>query len=335
MTAQHPGRNLLSAAAKVTQELISAHHKPVIILGLSGGADSVFLFFVLVSLHQQGLITLHALHINHGWRSDAVADEAFCGALCAEYDIPYSAQHTKDWLEHVAPHKYNTGSQEANAREIRRIIFAHYKQKRNATFIALAHHADDQIETFFIRLIRGSGLSGLCSMKPITDGILRPLLSYTKQEILSWLTHTHKIFCTDSTNTDLSFLRNRIRSTLAPALATCDARSTHSILRTITHLQQEEELLKEVCTQTLQALITESGSYSVSGFLACAPALRARIITEILIATGVVFTPSETLFAEIIRFLDSPRGGTHLLGNTWGIQKKQGRFVITRTLGNL
>ncbi len=72
----------------------------------------------------------------------------------------------------------------------------------------------------------------------------------------------------------------------------------------------------------------------MSGFLACAPALRARIMTEILITAGVAFTPSETLFAEILRFLDSLRGGIHKLGNNWGIQKKQGHFVILKLAGS-
>jgi tRNA(Ile)-lysidine synthase len=327
--------NLALAVASNTEQLLHDYTKPVVLLGLSGGADSVFLFHALLLLQQRGRIELHAIHINHGWRHDAAIDETFCAELCALHGVAYTGEHTKNWREYVAPHKQDTGSLEANAREIRRVIFTQHKEKLGAQFVALAHHADDQIETFFIRLIRGSGLTGLCSMQSLADGIIRPLLHCTKKDILAWLNQHNQPFCSDSTNADLSFLRNRIRSILTPALTACDARSTPSILRTITHLQQEEDVLRKICKQTLQALTNESGSYSVPGFLACAPALRARIITEILIAAGVAFTPSETLFAEIIRFLDSPRGGIHMLGNTWGIQKKQGRFVVTRTLSNL
>ncbi|MEI7580567.1 MAG: tRNA lysidine(34) synthetase TilS [bacterium] len=332
-TQQHS--NLARAVASITEQLLHGYTKPTVLLGLSGGADSVFLFHSLLLLQQDGRIQLHAIHINHGWRHDAAVDETFCEELCAQHGVTYTTEHTKDWLPFVAPHKQKTGSLEANAREIRRVIFTQHKEKLGAQFVALAHHADDQIETFFIRLIRGSGLTGLCSMQPLINGIIRPLLHCTKHDILAWLSEHNQPFCSDSTNTDLSFLRNRIRSILSPALTACDARSTHSILRTITHLQQEEDVLRKICKQTLQTLTNESGSYSVPGFLACAPALRARIITEILIAAGVGFTPSEKLFTEIIRFLDSPRGGIHMLGNTWGIQKKQGRFVVTRTLSNL
>ncbi len=309
-------------------QLITTHARPTILLGLSGGADSVFLFHTLLALHKAEKITLIALHINHGWRETALRDEQFCTALGAMHDIQIIIEKVAHGNSLVPSHKRNSGSKEADAREARRVIFEEYRQKHGAAYIALAHHADDQIETFFIRLIRGAGLTGLCSMRPTQDHLLRPLLSITKAEILAWLAENNQTFCHDETNESMAFLRNRIRTNFMPLLAECDSRALRSTLRTITHLQQEEEVLLQLCTQTLEALKDPSGWYKIESFLACAPALRTRILTSLLIQASAPFTPTEGLFKEIERFLNSRRSGTHTIRTGLSIKKKKRFFCI-------
>jgi len=234
-----------------------------------------------------------------------------------------------------------TGSREADAREIRRAIFDTYRQKIDADFVALAHHGDDQIETFFIRLIRGSGLTGLCSMQECTkDRIIRPLLHVSKQEIIEWLSQNNKPFCTDSTNTDLSFLRNRIRHTLIPALTSCDPRSTQSLLRAITHLQQEEEFIAKVADDIADNIATDFPDkdevwYDLYRFLNLKPVMQVRVLTILMIRARVNFNPSEKLFDEIIRFLDfghytieeMHKKKVHRINN-WCIEKNGVEFTI-------
>jgi len=311
--------------------LSTTEQRPIIILGLSGGPDSIFLLHALAPLHNNGTIQIHALHINHGWRSTAHQDETFCKTLCAQLHIPFSAEQAQNWHHQVPTHKQNTGSAEADAREMRRIVFEYYRATLRAAAIVLAHHADDQIETFFIRLIRGSGLSGLCSMTPIAGHIVRPLLTIHKKEIIQWLADHAIAYCHDQTNSSNAFLRNRLRASVVPALQQCDARSPESILRTITHLQQEEAALQKITAQSIAAIMHSSSWYDREKFFTHAPALRIRILTQILITHHIATTPSEALFAEIERFLASPRGGTHTIGIAGTIIKKKNLFTLTLT----
>ncbi len=301
---------------------------PVTIIGLSGGPDSVFLLHALAPLHHQKCITIHAVHINHGWRRSAQHDQDFCRQLCAELVIPFSAEQANDWYQHLPTHKQQSGSAEADAREMRRAVFEHYYQLHHATAITLGHHANDQVETFFIRLIRGSGLTGLCGMKPLTDNILRPLLTIYKKDILTWLDTNNLTYCHDETNTSNAFLRNRIRAHITPALEACDSRSAPSLLRTMNHLQQEEAILKEITIQSIGAITENNDWYNTKKFLAHAPALRARIISSLLISHQLSIAISEALLIEVERFLTSPRGGTHKIGVAGEVIKKQKLFTL-------
>lgn len=318
----HVQQIFLSLLEKKTAE------RPVIIIGLSGGPDSVFLLHTLAPLHAQGIITLHAVHINHGWRESAINDENFCKSLCKELNIMCAIEDGTQWHTKLPQHKQNSGSLEADAREMRRIVFDHYRTIYGADAIALAHHADDQLETFFIRLIRGSGLAGLCSMAPRNGSFVRPLLTIYKQEILEWLANTNKSFCHDQTNTSNLFLRNRIRSSVLPALQECDARAAQSLLRTITHLQGEEAVLHQIGIESITALKSPDGWYDAKKFLTHAPALRVRIMTQLLITHHITTAFSQALFAEIERFLATPRGGTHIIASEWAVIKKHGRFCL-------
>jgi len=315
---------------KKIQDFITTTGKKSFLLGLSGGADSVFLFHQLAPLHKSGLIVLHCLHINHEWRDTAQRDEEFCKALCKAEAIPFTAEKAHRWYARISPAKQGTGSREADAREMRRVVFAHYQKVLAADVILLAHHADDQMETFFIRLIRGAGLTGLCSMQEHEDTIYRPLLSTRKKEILGWFEEQGKNYCYDETNDDLSFLRNKIRATLIPAFEASDARASNSLLRTIAHLQQEESLLEEITTAAIQGITAEPGWYRTTLLLNCQKALQIRIILALLIKQKEAFTPSESLFEEIIRFLRSPHGGTHVIGTDIAIEKRQKLFSFLR-----
>jgi tRNA(Ile)-lysidine synthase len=326
---------LITRVQKIFLSLLDRHQdkQPTIIIGLSGGPDSVFLLHALAPLHTQASINLHAVHINHGWRESAINDQIFCKSLCEELGISCTIEYGTQWNAKVPQHKQRSGSLEADAREMRRIIFDYYRIAYKADAIALAHHADDQLETFFIRLIRGSGLTGLCSIKPCNGFTVRPLLTLYKEEILEWLTTHKKLFCHDETNTSSLFLRNRIRSSIIPTLQHCDARAKASLLRTINHLQEEEAVLHNICKESILQLQAANGWLQTKQFLAYAPALRTRIMTQLLINNKITTTFSQALFMEIERFLASPRGGTHIITSGWMITKKNKQFrVDTNTL---
>src|SRR5206468_2404664 len=162
-------------------------------------------------------VKLVAAHVNHGWRPEADADARFCQDVAHTLGIGYEQAH----LHELMGKKFN-GSHEEMARHARRSFFMHCAQNYQADRIALAHHADDQQETFFIRMLRGATLTGLASMRSRHDMYVRPLLHTYKEDMLAYL-HAHSIsYCHDATNADTRYLRNRIRHTVVPVLKACD-----------------------------------------------------------------------------------------------------------------
>ncbi len=291
-----------------------------IIVGLSGGPDSVFLLYFLNDLAKKGVISLVAAHLDHEWRTSSAQDARFCIHLCAKLGIPLVVKKAS---EINLIYKKN-GSKEAHARKLRQVFFTQLLGEYNAHAIALGHHAQDQQETFFIRLIRGTSLNGLTCMKPKNGYYIRPLLETSKQTILSYL-HEHNIsYVQDPTNTSDDYLRNRIRNKLIPTLAMCDSRSENNITQTIKRLTQADELLSTITLQTFESIATPDGnSIDMKKLLALPLSLQNRVVLHWLIINKVPFTPTERFLQEIIRFLNQPDGKMHALHHAWLITKKR------------
>jgi tRNA(Ile)-lysidine synthase len=303
-----------------------------IILGLSGGPDSMMLLHYLAALHAQGTIKLIAAHLDHEWRDDSHNDVIFCQEAAKSLGVGFVTQKISNLGLSL---KFN-GSKEEYARKARRSFFEQLRIEHNADYIALAHHADDQQETFFIRLMRGASLTGLTAMRPKHGVYIRPLLAINKHDILTFL-HEHTIqYLTDPTNTHDTYLRNRIRNTIIPALKLCDQRFTHNALRTIDQLQKTEDYLSELTQSTFATITTrdEQGNYciDINTFLAQHTVLQQRLLLYWFIECGVPFAPSQALFDEILRFVNTERGGTHQIHPAWHLIKKQKTIWIQKHL---
>lgn len=182
-----------------------------VLVGLSGGADSVALLLVL---HELGYKT-HALHCNFHLRgAESDRDEQFVRDLCHRWRIPLTVKHfdTRIYakLHHI--------SLEMAARELRYGFFEEVRAEMHSQAIAVAHHKDDQAETLLLNIIRGTGIRGLAGMRPRNGHIIRPLLCVTRQNILSYLYERRQDFVTDSTNKERDAMRNKIRLDLMPLL---------------------------------------------------------------------------------------------------------------------
>jgi tRNA(Ile)-lysidine synthase len=176
-----------------------------IIVAVSGGADSVCLLHVLRELAPASLAGI--AHFNHKWRAEASdEDEAFAAELAAQSNLPFFRAEAA-----AVP---LPGNLEQNARRARLKFFS----SLDAT-VALGHTRDDQAETVLFRFLRGSGLAGLAGIKPVADGIIRPLLDITRSEIEHFLRSRQIPWRNDATNLDPRFARNRIRRDLLPQLA--------------------------------------------------------------------------------------------------------------------
>ncbi len=321
--------NLSSKLVAQAASKLSQNHKPHIILGLSGGPDSVFLLYILAKLAELEVIELSAAHLDHGWRASSSKDADFCKKLCTDLNTPFYNAHAST----ISLNKSYKGSQEALGRALRQTFFKQILQTYNADFIALAHHYDDQQETFFIRLLRGSTIDGLCSMKPIDNKFIRPLLATRKKEILDYLDSNKILYCLDETNSSPAYLRNRIRSVLIPALNSCDARFDTTFQHTLTSLQTENNFLHELAEKTFNSVFVKTstekhlvGSRKV--LLEQHPVMQHRILLLWIISESVAFSPSQAFIQEILTFLSNPRGGRHTLNLDWAIIKKQNNFWI-------
>ena len=212
-----------------------------VVAGVSGGADSVCLCLLLKQLSEEMNFTLEVIHVEHGIRGeDSRKDEQFVQRLCTELgilchvevvDVPaYATQH-------------HMGLEEA-ARILRYRVFAGYAANVPECRIALAHHMEDNAETILLQMIRGSGLDGLCGMRPLRRGTngecyIRPLLECSRSEIEEFLQSRGQAYCSDITNEDLSYSRNRVRHKVMPELSDINAQA-------VIHINQAAEFLGEL-----------------------------------------------------------------------------------------
>lgn len=183
----------------------------LILIALSGGADSTALLLVMKELGY----TLQALHCNFHLRgAESDRDQHFVEELCKEQNVPLSVRHFQ--TEEVA--KERGISIEMAARDLRYDWFREEMKARKAFCIAVAHHRDDQAETMLLNLLRGTGLRGLAGMQTKHEGIIRPLLCLSRAEILQYLESRGQSFVTDSTNSERTYLRNHLRLDVIPLL---------------------------------------------------------------------------------------------------------------------
>lgn len=215
-----------------------------IVLGLSGGADSVCLFHMLLQLKEEYSIKLYAVHVNHRIRGkEADEDEAFVKELAAKNKIPCKFVHA-DVVE--LARKWKMTEEEAG-RKVRYEAFEEEMKERGAKKIAVAHHANDQAETILFRMCRGSGIRGLVGMSPIRDNIIRPLLCLEKKEIYAYLKASGQSYVEDATNVCLDYDRNRIRELVIPQLEEINSKSVAHISSLSQKLSQITEWLDMEC----------------------------------------------------------------------------------------
>ena len=180
-----------------------------LLVGLSGGADSVCLAHMLARLRAEKGFQLCCVHVNHHLRPDSEDDERFVEGLCSEWALPLIVKEVD---------VSRRGNLEANARAARYEAFEEAMGECGAGMLVLAHHMDDQAETLLMRLMRGAGPTGLSAMRTRTQGIWRPLLSVRRAEIEGYLNELGIPWREDESNHDSRFMRNAVRHRLIPLM---------------------------------------------------------------------------------------------------------------------
>lgn len=247
-------------------------HGDFAVIGLSGGADSVCLFLLLNKLSEAIGFSLMAVHVNHGIRGESGdEDERFSRKLCEKYNVPFVSYNVN--VPEIA--SQNGLTLEEAGRNIRYKCLATYANNIandismqslddvdiSNVKIAVAHHKNDQAETVLFNIIRGSGLTGIGGIKPVSKkivdigdieekkveiSIIRPLLCLTREEIIAYLDYVHQDYRVDETNLENEYSRNSIRNEIIPILNKIQSRSSEHISSAAEDIREANDYIYSV-----------------------------------------------------------------------------------------
>lgn len=226
-----------------------------VIAGVSGGADSVCLFLMLLELREKIGFDLIAVHVHHGLRGEAAdQDQRFVEALCEQHRIPLEIFRVN--LESIA--KKRKQSLEEAGRMVRREAFDSVCQKYGGNKIALAHHQNDNAETLLWNLSRGTGLDGLGGIRPVNGKFIRPLLCMNRKEIEEYLAKRKQSYCIDETNAGTDYTRNKLRHLVLPILEEqVNSSAVRHMNETMEQIWELQEYMQEQVEAAYQECVQE------------------------------------------------------------------------------
>lgn len=279
-----------------------------VIVGFSGGADSIALLHVLTRL-DYACIAAHCNFHLRGEESDR--DEAFAQEEAKKLNIPF---YKKDF-DTTAYAKQSRLSIEMAARELRYQWFEELRKDLKAQVIAVAHHQDDSIETFLLNVIRGTGIRGLTGIRPKNNVIIRPMLAVNRCEITQWLTKQKIDYQTDSTNLSDEYTRNFIRLRILPLLKELNPAVGEAILRTSGHLFDLEKLYLTWVEEERTKLIDTQKRISISQLLKSAA--PQSLLYELIKPYGFTSPLSDSVFESLQKqsgkIFDAPDSGYRIV----------------------
>lgn len=262
-----------------------------IVVGLSGGNDSTALLHILVALNKNYHYgwKLHAVHLNHCFRGEEARQDAlYAQELCEQLEVPF---HLFEFDVPAYMEQTGMGGQEAS-REVRYGFYRKVAEEQGATKLALAHHADDQVETILFRFVRGTrldGLSGMPKRRWLEEGrieLVRPLLPNTRQELEAYCRENGLSPREDSSNRSRKYKRNLLRLDVMPLLAQVNERYREHILEAAEAIGQDQSFLERLAKEQLQSvmIVQKQGEIVIDNdkFQKCDVALQRRMITLIL-----------------------------------------------------
>ena len=289
-----------------------------VLLGLSGGADSVCLFLVLLAMKEEWELTLYPVHVNHNLRGEeALRDQEFCRELCRRHNLELKVVSAP--VEQMS--REQGLSLEEAGRKARYEAFSALKEEYGCHKIAVAHHKDDQAETVLFQLFRGSRLKGLSGMAAKNGAVIRPLLGVTREEIERFLNEKDQSFCIDSTNLEEEYTRNKIRHRVVPeAVGICD-RAVEHLAETAEYAGEVEKLLERLTEELFAktAMVDGQGGVSlkIEALAGAERVLAERVIYEALcrvygrkkdITAGFVADCMGLMGKQTGRYLTLPEG---------------------------
>jgi tRNA(Ile)-lysidine synthase len=243
-----------------------------VLVGVSGGADSVALLTTLLALAPAWRLSLRVLHVDHGLRQDSAAEAEFVRRLGESFGVPVD----------VSVVSVGRGSVEAAARAARHAALEAAADQLGATRIALGHTADDQAETVLMRLIEGTGVRGLAGIPPVRGRIIRPLIEARHRDAVASLEAARLPWIEDPSNEDPKFFRNRVRHELLPLLGSAyDPQVVTRLTAVARAARRSVDALEHMAARELERLADRSGAAFTLSRTALA-ALPAAVAAEVL-----------------------------------------------------
>ena len=298
-----------------------------VLVGLSGGSDSVALTRLLLDLAEHGEFTVAGVaHLNHGLRPSAARDEAFCREFAQRLGLPLA-------VESAAVRDYAAAeslSIEDAARRLRYAFLERAATGIGAGRIAVGHTQDDQAETFLLKLMRGAGLRGLGGIYPQRGAVIRPLLDVTHDELRAYLRSRAETWVEDETNEDLENPRNRIRHRVLPELDRAAEGSTRrAISRAAALIREDGQWLDTLGEERFLTLAhrTDAGLELDVSSLAETPApLLRRVLLRAMRAAGGTREIGLEHVEAVAALLNSGQGGVDVPGTR--VELRAGKLVL-------
>ena len=289
-----------------------------IVMGVSGGADSVALLLLMDWLKDKYDLSLYVVHVHHGLRKEADSEASYVKSLCGERGIPFFLKKVD---VNALSGELKIGTEEAG-RKARYEAFEEVLKEVSAGKIAVAHNCNDRAETMLFNLARGTGIKGLISIPAKRDNIIRPLLFATRKEIEDFLSREGIKFCTDASNLTDDYARNRIRNNILPAIEdSINSGATLHMFETAEQLSRLYEFAAESTRKAFsEVLLSESAteiSFDKDKFLTLDEYLQSMLIKQ-----------------AIDRLVPGNRDITHThLSDVLGLLSKEGTKTVNLPYG--
>lgn len=301
-----------------------------VVVAVSGGPDSVCLLSVLKELAPEWDLTLHIAHLDHMFRGEeSAADARFVADLAKQFGIPATIEAMD-----VPSYCRERGlSAQAGAREARYAFLERVARNTGGKKIALGHTANDQAETFLMRLMRGAGASGLSAIPPVRRNIIRPLIESTREAVVDHLRLTGLEYRTDPSNEKSLYTRNRIRLEVLPLLARFNPRIVETLAAEASLLRDENAAVEAYLAGIAESAVlrkVETLTVKRDVFDALPPAFRRRLLRMIVEHSRAdAASLSQSQVDDALSFMMTARTGrTMLLPGGLTITREYNRFVV-------
>ena len=283
----------------------------VILIALSGGADSIFLAEYLKSIREKFSLTLKAAHIEHGIRGQESIDDCnFVEEYCKNSNIECFTLHINAPAE---AKKAGMGVEEYSRN--RRYEFFN---SINCDKIATAHNLSDNIETLIFRLARGTSMKGLCSIPHKRGKIIRPLLDLTGEEIRNYLNEENISYCVDSTNCDDAYSRNHIRNNILPLFSKLNANYEASFNRLLESLNQDNNFIESEANKCFEKVLKEN-SIDIHALTSYPISIKKRVVIKFFAENKISL--NEYKINEILKLFEAS-GKLQISGEIYAVSNK-------------